>query len=102
MHGVPFWIETVNLFITLDWQLKRAAFEKCQACGQQWPLWTQDEGSSDNDAATIVETHRTEERIGDEVRRIENNSAATIQRTVRASREWTHQFEVGRTVESRG
>jgi hypothetical protein len=83
-------------------QLKRAAFEKCRACGKQWPLWAQDEGGSSNDVATIVETHRTEERIGDEVRRIENNSAATIQRTVRASREWTHQIEVGRTEESHG
>jgi len=73
--------------VTFEWQLKRAAFQECKACGKQWPVWAREERISEVDTASIVETHRTEEHIGDEIRRVENTSAATIQRIVRATRE---------------
>ncbi len=34
------------------------------------------------------------EPIGNETRRIENKASATIQRTLRASKEWTHKIEL--------
>lgn len=77
-------------------QLNRARvkYQECPHCHERWPVFARDEGAVEG---SVVETTRTEERIGDESRRVENNTSATIQRTVRASREWTRQVQLGVT-----
>ncbi len=82
-------------YIKIRWEGERrkATFQECLKCGRQWPLYADYEEASSSDAS-IVETSRSEELIGNETRRIENKASATIQRTLRASKEWTHKIEL--------
>ena len=85
--------------ITFKWQFRRATFEECRKCRKQWPLFEDYEDIPSSDIS-ITETSRSEEFIGNEGRRIENKTAATIQRTVLASKEWTRQIEFDTTLTS--
>ena len=77
---------------------KRARYGECSNCLARWPVFRRDEGLVKRD---LIENGRTEEPVGSESRRIENNSSASIQRTIRVSCEWAHQIEYGLTKESR-
>lgn len=84
--------------VTLEWHLKRATYQECPVCKVRWPIFARDEDATQR---RFVETDRTEEPIGNEIRRIENKTSASVTRTIRASREWTRQIELGLTEESR-
>ncbi len=75
------------------WELRKATFRECPKCGKRWAIFTDYEDAPSSDIS-IVETSRSEEFIGNETRRVENKTPATIQRMVRASQEWTYQIEV--------
>lgn len=78
--------------VTSALKLSRAKYQECPKCRKRWPIYKRDEDAIEG---PVIETNRTEERIGDESRRIENNTSATVQRTIRASREWTRQVQLG-------
>src|SRR5579859_4943332 len=78
--------------ITFGWEVRKAAFEECQKCGKRWPLWAGYEEAPSSDIL-IVATSQSEEHIGSETRRIENQAPATIQRALRVSREWARKIE---------
>ncbi len=80
-------------YVKVTFTLGRATFRECPKCGKRWPLFADYEDAPSSDTS-IVETSRSEELIGNETRRVENKTPATIQRTVRASQEWTYQIEV--------
>lgn len=79
--------------VTFGWQLRKATFQECIKCEKRWALWADYEESPSPDIS-IVEASRSEEHIGNETRRIENETNATIQRTLRASKEWTYRIEL--------
>lgn len=83
--------------VTSRSNVKRAKYGECPACLARWPVFARDEGLA---RRALVEGGRTEEPIGSESRRIENSTTASIQRTIRVSREWTHQIEFGLMEES--
>jgi hypothetical protein len=83
--------------IIFAWERRKATFQECPKCGRRWPLYSDYEETVPSLNVSLVETSRSEEFIGNEPRRVENKSSATIQRTLRASKEWTYKIELDTT-----
>jgi hypothetical protein len=81
------------------WKQRRTAGQiraTCPRCGQSWNVIASAEPSVPvSSVQQIVETVRTEELIGDELRKIDNSATSTSSlRRLRATRRWAKKYDV--------
>ncbi|MGQ0840615.1 hypothetical protein [Actinokineospora sp.] len=78
--------------------MNRAALARCGRCKGTWPVFAGAPPAAVAPAChftvEVVETARTEEPLGDEIRRIDNSGSATSVRRLKATRRWTQRCEV--------
>ncbi|MFX0578308.1 hypothetical protein [Nocardia nepalensis] len=69
-----------------------AFYQRCRNCGHTWPRYADQDLEP---AFEVIETARTEEPIGDEVRRIDNSaSSTTLTRRLTISKRWLQKYEI--------
>lgn len=82
--------------------MDRGALARCRRCTQTWPVFAAQQVAVQPAAAPaagptnveLIETIRSEDPLGDEIRRIDNSGAATSVRRLKFSRRWTQRYEV--------
>jgi hypothetical protein len=82
--------------LTRAWQMDKQATLTCRKCGGSWHIFEDARTSSaSTPTVDVIETSRTEESLGDEIRQIDNSASdvASIRR-LRASRRWHRKYEV--------
>lgn len=80
-------------------KMDRSTRSRCRKCGFTWAVFADQAAPAPVPAAAparveIVETSRTEDPLGDDIRRIDNSGSATSVRRLKFSRRWTQRYEV--------
>jgi len=89
--------------LTPVWSIPQGAYMVCQKCGYRLVVFEADKVSRPSiEVLDLVETYRSEERIGRDERLIDNaGSTAEVTRKLLVTREWSKDFKLEREVTDR-
>jgi hypothetical protein len=86
---------TQNLDVSMPWLREKGWTVACRKCGYRWPLRGDSRMTEGFKVQEIVETMRTEEPIGDELRKIDNSRTSTSSvRRLRVTRRWAQKCDI--------
>ena len=93
--GTPVSALKVGLDVSLTMLREKGWTVGCPKCGYRWPFRAASKITEVFKVQQIVETMRTEEPIGDELRRIDNSGTSTSSvRRLRVTRRWAQKCDI--------